>query len=206
MKGLTGRVCLFYMHIWQSSSLSLLRECGVIVLQHNSVFSFLVGLWDTHSHSGLLVHGTTTMRRCRASLTTVAQSPGVWLFYDGSGCQIWSPHSIASLFISSMWTSVWGWAVAPWIQSVRIPSMAFIRTLNANPIPPSTAAPPSFNHCFAIEWNLFFSHMKHEIQAFILALAGISSCDQIQAALITSSTWCNVALLLPCTSVACFST
>lgn len=75
-------------------------------------------------------------------------------------CQIWSPHSIASLSFPPCECQC-GWAAAPWIPSVQIPCMTSIRTVLLASPSTTTAAPSFSNHCFPIEWNLFFS-LSHE--------------------------------------------
>lgn len=108
MKWLTRRLCLFYMWNWLSSPLWWMSVAWVWPNCRSAQQRVVILSWplaqDTHSNSGPLVQSTKTMQSCRASSTTVGQSPGGGLFYDMS-----LPNLIPALngffVISSMWMS-----------------------------------------------------------------------------------------------------
>lgn len=163
---------------------------------------------DTHSSSGPLVQSYKTMQSCWTSSETRCHAvPWGWSVFDKS-----EPNLFPALNRFFVAPSLW--------MSVRLScgSMDSSRsdTLHGFRQDSNSAARLPLNHnrssfilqqCFAIKWNLLSSSlMEHEIQDFILALAGIKTPDLNQALLIKSSKWCNASLRLLCASMACFST
>lgn len=137
---------------------------------------------DTHSDSSPLVQSS---KQCRAAVllqrASVGQSPGGGVFSDKCVPNL-APHSIASLS-SPPCECQCGWAVAPWIPCLQIPCIAFY----LHCLPPLQPQPqPLCLPTIVFLLNETSSLMKHEIQAFILALAGIQTSDLIQAVLIKS--------------------
>ncbi len=157
-----------------STLMDVLRERVLIVPPHNRLFSFSVGVWP-RLPTQTLVHLSRAPKQCRVAVllqrATVGQSPGGGVFSDKS-----APNLVPALncffVISSMWMSVWlscGSMDSLCSDTLHdfhqdIDSAAFLLLLSHNP--PSSIV-------FLTETYFLASLMKHEIQAFILALAGI---------------------------------
>lgn len=145
-----------------STSMDVLRECVLIVPPHNSAFSFSVGLLP-RIPTRTLVHLSRAPKQCRAAVllqrATVGQSPGGGVFSDKS-----LPNLVPALncffVISSMWMSVW--LSCGSMDSLCSDTLhGFHQDIDSASPSTTTAAPSSSNHCFPIEWNLFFS-LSHE--------------------------------------------